>query len=196
MSSMGSDSYVWSPAAIARSPPSTTSTTTTVRTTLRAIGSPLTLAAQSRFREVPLREVNRARVNLGPRGVGADEPKRDRLVHSFSRPLHGHGGGVEVGAVPEALNLEMERVGGPNTLLEPPHAHAVDVEVAVERAVGARVADQSDGTVAAPDVKDAIPAAGEWRREVDRGGMVGPWPPADRVHGAPGDPGAHANGQG
>ena len=26
--------------------------------------------------------------------------------------------------------------------------------------------------------------------------MVGPWPPADRVHGAPGDPNAHANGQG
>src|SRR5206468_11160537 len=65
---------------------------------------------------------------------------------------------------------------------------AMDVEVAVEPAVGSRVADQNDGTVAALAVKDAIPAAGEWRREIDRGEMFGPWPGAERVHGVPGDP--------
>ena len=55
----------------------------------------------------------------------------------------------------------MQRIASVDAILERSHIPAMDVEVAVERAVGARVADQSDGTVTAPGVKDAIPAAGE-----------------------------------
>src|SRR5206468_282443 len=108
---------------------------------------------------------------------------------------HGHLGMVEMGAVIEAEDSEMERIAIVDAILDRSRIPAMDVEVAVEPAVGSRVADQNDGTVAALAVKDAIPAAGEWRREIDRGEMFGPWPGAERVHGAPGDPDAHADGQ-
>ena len=67
-----------------------------------------------------------------------------------------------MGAVIVADDFEMERIASVDTILERSHVPAMDVEVAVERAVGVRVADQNDGTVAALAVKDAIPAAGEW----------------------------------
>src|SRR5260370_23085719 len=99
-----------------------------------------------------------------------------------------------MGALIVALDFEMERIASVDAILERSHIPAMDVKVAVERAVGARVADQHHRTVAVWGVKDAIPAAGEWRREVDGSGRL--WPGLDRPHHAPSDPDAHAKGQG
>src|SRR5207249_9185355 len=112
------------------------------------------------------------------------------------RGHEGHGGAVEMRVVLEADDFEVERVAGVDAALERSHVPAMDVEVAVERAVRVRVADEIDEPVAARGVEDAVPAAGKWRFDVDRGMPLGPWPSLDRVHGAPDDPGGHADGQG
>src|SRR5258706_17756 len=88
----------------------------------------------------------------------------------------------------------MERVGGPNTLFEPPHVHAGVVELAIEHRVDARLANQNHGTVTRLTPQTAIPAAGACKRGVDGSGRL--WPGLNRPHHAVSDPDAHAKGQG